>query len=615
MTAADSGFPSSSPLLSFVNKDTLVSGACASYKSLHAARAFDAMSEGSALYVVGSNAEAERVVADLRFFLNDRSEKVVFIPDTEVLPYDSEVAHAQLRSSRVRAYHDLVVARQEGRRVFIVCTLAVALSRISPSAFWENCGVSFQLGQFVCPDTIRASLASIGYTWVDLEVSQPGEIMWKGDIVDMFPFGSTTAYRARFKEDVAKSIEVLNINTNRSTGEQVQGVTFFPAQEFPTDPDAFRLFQKQFLTAFDRSIGDPAYESVATGLVPDSPACFLPFFQKETTHLFDMSNIKAVFLREEMLRDYYTFESMIYQRYNHVSLDTSRSFLTPSQLWLNLDEMLSISSDISATFFAENPATGNDKEAYSLPSTIYRADSLRDAVDMLSKEFSSGRKYVFCVQSESRLTQIGLMCEVAGYDAVRVDTWSEALTVDAPVIFCQSSVDKGFTVLHPVPLTVVSESDIYGLALRRGEVVNAEIKEAKELVDLKNLFIGAPLVHLQHGVGRYKGTETTQIDGVEREFLLIGYANDATYYVPMDELGLVSRYGGLASEDTPIDVMGSDKWISGLSAAIEGAKDTARMLVSTQAERDAKGGIEISIKQILCRVSFPDYPRSGICYG
>ncbi|EHO7567535.1 transcription-repair coupling factor, partial [Salmonella enterica subsp. enterica serovar Thompson] len=140
-------------------------------------------------------------------------------------------------------------------------------------------------------------------------------------------------------------------------------------------------------------------------------------------------------------------------------------------------------------------------------------------------------------------------------------------------------------------LALICESDLLGERVARRRLDSRRTINPDTLIrNLAELHVGQPVVHLEHGVGRYAGMTTLEAGGIKGEYLMLTYANDAKLYVPVSSLHLISRYAGGAEESAPLHKLGGDAWSRARQKAAEKVRDVAAELLDIYAQRAAKEG-------------------------
>ena len=160
---------------------------------------------------------------------------------------------------------------------------------------------------------------------------------------------------------------------------------------------------------------------------------------------------------------------------------------------------------------------------------------------------------------------------------------------------------EGKAVASQSAIAVITESDLYQY-VARSRVHNRRKKHAAVsdglLRDLAEINIGDPVVHEEHGIGRYMGLVTMDLGGETNEMMLLEYAGEAQLYVPVSQLHLISRYSGQAHENVALHKLGSGAWNKAKRKAAEKARDTAAELLNLYAQRAAQSGHKFEINEL-----------------
>ena len=234
---------------------------------------------------------------------------------------------------------------------------------------------------------------------------------------------------------------------------------------------------------------------------------------------------------------------------------------------------------MSSFGFSALPNLAVDDRASAPLARLKSFVDARDAKLLIAAE-SGGRREVV----DELLTRNGL-------SAVLVDGWADFLDHDAPIALTVSDIERGFF-LEDAGIAIISEQQLFGERVLQKRRRQRERDSAAELVvrSLTELEIGAPVVHIDHGVGRYLGLEILEIDGQANEFLTLAYQDDAKLYVPVASLHLISRYTGSEETVAPLHRLGSETWQKAKRKAAEQVHDVAAELLNIYARREAKKG-------------------------
>ncbi|WP_275532510.1 CarD family transcriptional regulator, partial [Neisseria meningitidis] len=487
--------------------------------------------------------QALRLQTAWRFFRPH--DTAVFLPDWETLPYERFSPHQDLVSERLSALWQI----KSGAADVLFVPVATAMQKLPPVPFLAGRTFWLKTGQTLDIGRLKTDLVDAGYNHVS-HVVAAGEFAVRGGIVDLFPMGSEMPYRIDLFDDEIDSIKTFDTDTQR-TISPVSEIRLLPAHEFPTDSEAQKIFRSRFREEVDGNPNDAAvYKAVSNGHFGAGVEYYLPlFFENELETLFDYIGEDALFVSlGDVHAEANRFWSDVKSRYAMAQGDETYPPLLPQHLYL------------SADVFA-----GRLKNyGQVLPDVSGKEHTLPDlAVNRQSDEP--------LIRQQPAPSPVG-------------EGWGEGKAVAA-----QSAI------------AVITESDLYQY-VARSRVHNRRKKHAAVsdglLRDLAEINIGDPVVHEEHGIGRYMGLITMDLGGETNEMMLLEYAGEAQLYVPVSQLHLISRYSGQAHENVALHKLGSGAWNKAKRKAAEKARDTAAELLNLYAQRAAQSGHKFEINEL-----------------
>lgn len=530
----------------------------------------------SPLVIITSNAfEAQRLLEEIPYFAPELTVRL--LPDWETLPYDVFSPHPDLISERLATLYQI----SQNQCDVVIVPIATALIRLPAVAYLAGHSFMLKKGQKLNLEALRHQCAQAGYHHVS-QVISPGEFSVRGGLVDLFPMGSVFPYRIDLFDDEIESIRTFDVDTQRSL-YPVPEIRLLPAREFPLDDKGIATFRSNFREQFE---GDPQratiYKNVSKGVASGGIEWYLPLFFEETSNLLNYLPENATLcLHGNCDKAAQQFWTEAASRYRLLAYDAERPILKPEVLLIKTDE-----------FFAQTQKyavlTLNLEAKKSLPAL----DIERRAEQPLHKlqAFISGNKKRILITAESlgrRETMSQLFTE-HGIAMPTCETWAEFQASAAPLMLGVSPLHNGFY----DDTTVITESELYSGTVRqqrRREKEKARNTEGM-LKDLSELRMDDPVVHEQHGVGRYKGLMNLDFGEGETEFLLLEYFGDDKLYVPVSQLFLISRYSGGPPESAPLHRLGSGQWEKAKKKALKQIRDTAAELLNLYAQRAARRG-------------------------
>ena len=527
---------------------------------------------GLTVVLAANEQQAYRLEEELRFFLPP-DLALLHLPDAEVLPYDQFSPHQEILSQRLSALHRL----PQLKRGVLLTTADQLIQRLPPRTWLDSRAFQLKAGERLDLLAFRERLIAAGYQSVS-EVQTQGEFAVRGALLDLFPMGSDTAYRIDLFDEDIETIRSFDPETQRSQ-DKVHEIRLLPAREFPTDKEGVETFRRRYRETFP---GDPArsriYADVSKKLMPGGIESWLPLFFTETASLSDYLPEDALILPLADLDAALNEDwRQIEERYEQYHGDIERPLLKPTELFLKPESAL--------TALAGRLQPRPTLHATALPGG---SEALRAFLAQ------TGDRVLFVAESAGRREALLGWLKPLGIQPREHSRWQDFFDDGKRYGIVLGPLQESFR-LTDLDVAIVSETQVFGLRAptqtprRRNKVRDPETV----LRDLSSLVEGAPVVHIQHGVGRYRGLQRLDAGGVEAEYLVLEYANQNKLYVPVASLNLIHRYTGSESEQAPLHGLGSDRWAKAQAKAREKAHDVAAELLQVQARRMAKPGLKL----------------------
>ena len=543
--------------------------------------------------------DAHRLIEEIAYF--DPAIAARAFPDWETLPYDVLSPHQDLISERLEALYRLLNRGNTTALDVLVVPATTALARLCPPSFIAGHTFFFKTGQLLDGEQLRAQLVLAGYQHVS-QVVAPGEFSVRGSLIDLFPMGSALPYRLDLLDDAVESIRSFDPDTQRSL-YPVNDVRLLPGREFPLDEPARAGFRGRFREVFE---GDPSkatvYKDMGQGVASAGIEYYLPLFFEQTATLFDyLSADTEILLHGAIDAACRRFSTETAERHRFLSRDRERPCLPPSMLFLDAEEFFSAMQPYARWTLAE--AVDGGAAASPLRTAFAAAPQVaveRKAEDPLARLRAlldhsriEGRRVLLLADSAGRRETIGQFLRDHALVAADSADFGGFVATDAPLSLGVAPLQTGFA-LPQRDLIVLTESELYAASPRRQRNRSRERASNVEAMirDLAELKVGDPVVHVEHGIGRYLGLETLQAgaDDEAAEFLHLEYAGSAKLYVPVAQLHLISRYSGADPEAAPLHHLGGGDWEKARRKAARQVRDTAAELLNLYAMRAARKG-------------------------
>lgn len=538
----------------------------------------------------------QRLESELSWFFPQF--KIISFPDWETLPYDPFSPHQDLISARLAALYQMM------RRDIDVVLVAVttAMQRVAPATHLAAHVFMLKQGDVIDVNALRHQLATAGYHAVT-QVMAPGEFSVRGGLIDLFPMGSPVPYRLDLFGNELETIRIFNIDDQRSA-ETVSEIRMLPAREYPLDDTARKKFRQAFRETFE---GDPSrsmlYKDVSNGLTPNGLEYYLPlFFEETTTFLSYLTEDAQLVLHGNIAHACEVFWSEIQQRYRLLRGDPQRPLLPPERLYLPVDAFLGAVKAFSRFIFNTQAEMLPVSELTALPELTIDRRAKAPLIRFRQFIGNSGARVLLFAESAGRRETMQAMLRAEDIHLGNVDDVAAWINSDERNGFAVAPLQNGF--IWPVAnLAFVTENDLYAdksAYAARKKRRSGQAADIDALVrDLAEMRTGDPVVHEEHGIGRYLGLVTLSLDNVGREeFLHLEYANKATLYVPVSDLFLISRYSGVSPETVTLHELGSGQWERARKRAAKKAFDTAAELLNLYAQRAARKGHAFTLDEM-----------------
>ena len=577
----------------------------------HFAQARKAQGQLTAILTADAS-DAQRLMDEMAFFVPEL--RCAIFPDWETLPYDTFSPHQDLISERLATLWRMQQGVKAETGVDVVLLPATtALTRLAPPSFLAAYTFHFKQKQKLDEAALKSQLTLAGYNHVSQVVS-PGEYAVRGGLIDLYPMGSPVPYRVDLFGDEVDSIRTFDPDSQRSL-YPVPEVRLLPGREFPMDEASRAAFRDRWR---ERMEGDPTksriYKDMGTGVATGGIEYYLPLFFDETSTLFQhMGEQAALVLHGEITESLERFWNETRERHRFLQHDPERPLLPPEDIYLKVEEFFN-----HANAHAQLAVRGKEPTEWARPLpdlSVERGgqDPLRKLEQHIAQTDRAGQRVLVVAESAGRRENLMELLRDHRIDLPSVDTLDAFVRGDHRHAITAAPLAGGF-IWHDgsagAGIQFVTETELFDAtpATRRRRK-NEQATDVDSLIkDLSELNVGDPVVHSNHGIGRYQGLINLDLGDGPSEFLHLEYADKATLYVPVSQLHLISRYTGVSPEEAPLHKLGSPQWDKAKRKAAEQVRDTAAELLNLYARRAAREGFAF-------RFSPQDYEAFATSFG
>ena len=573
--------------------------------------------DGPLLAITRDNHTAHQLESDLRTLLGrdgdtsglQRSPRLTVLqfPDWETLPYDVFSPHPDIVSQRLSALHRLPALK----RGIVVVPVATLLQRLPPLRHVVGGSFDVRVGQRLDMDGEKRRLESAGYRHVP-QVLDPGDFAVRGGLLDVYPMGADKPYRVELLDDEIDTIRAFDPESQRSL-DKIDAVHLLPGREVPLDEVSLKRALDALRERFDidtrRSV---LYQDLKAGIAPAGIEYYLPLFFEHTATLFDYLDAGMLpVIGDGALEAAEQFWAHTGERYEQRRHNVERPLLPPDALYLSPDalrERFNLGPNHSPNQGQRIEVCGEahpqreraqalgDQPAPNLPIA---AKDVVPAGALKSFLGSYPGRVLVAADSAGRREALAELLDAAGLQPQLVAGWPEFAASDTRFAIATAPLDNGFAITAPA-LTVLTERQLFPERASQPRRRKRAGREPEAIIrDLGELTEGAPMVHEDHGVGRYRGLITLEAGGESGEFLEIEYAKGDRLYVPVAQLHLINRYSGASVETAPLHSLGGEQWSKAKRKAAEKVRDVAAELLEIQARRQARVGLAIDVDRAM----------------
>ncbi|MDL2409487.1 transcription-repair coupling factor [Rhizobium calliandrae] len=531
---------------------------------------------------------------------------VLTLPAWDCLPYDRVSPSSDTSARRLAALSGLIAHHRKPHAAIVLVTVNAMLQKVAPQDVIESLTFSARPGNQVRMDDIAGRLERNGFDRV-ATVREVGEYAVRGGILDVFVPGTEEPVRLDFFGDTLESIRSFDPASQRTTG-QIRSLDLNPMSEVTLSPDTISRFRKNYLSAFGAATRDDAlYVAVSEGRRYAGMEHWLPLFYEKLETVFDYLRgfrlvtdhtvREAAEERSKLVFDYYDARLNSGQAAKgQMAQGTPYKPVTPGQLYLDGSTFAKALDAFNAIRIS--PFDEHEGEARRVVSVDARqgqrwARSSTDGVDServnvfdavvkyIADRRAAGGKVLISAWTEGSLDRLLQVLAEHGLARVKtIEAFKDLNTLArgeaaAAVLSLEAGFEAG-------DLVVIGEQDILGDRMVRR---SKRRKRAADFIsEVAGLDEGSIVVHAEHGIGRFVGLRTIEAAGAPHACLELQYADDAKLFLPVENIDLLSRYGGEGTE-AQLDKLGGGAWQMRKAKLKKRLLDMAGALIRVAAER------------------------------
>ena len=514
---------------------------------------------------------------ELSFFLQDAPELLWRFPAWEVLPYDRVSPHHAIVGERFATLARLL--KEPNPKGLLITALPAWLHRIAPSHVVAAHVWQLKIGEALDTVNLSSQLAESGMQAAERVLVQ-GEFAARGGLFDIWPATQSRPLRIDLFGDEIESVRYFDPETQRSE-EHIDEFVSVPVREVILDQQGIETFVAAFRARFPQHRNHPMLSSVQAGRAHPGIEALLPLAYVETARLADYLPDSTTVLSVENLENYRAgFAEQVRGQFEMVRMN-GEPVISPQELYA-LE---------TSTSFKVLDMHASIKDAPGLMQWQERAKPVEAMVDWIKTQLEDGWKVMLVAHSmgqQARMTELcsGLSKSIPQCSGLH--EWKSKSLVTS-----MGFLEAGF-ILEDEKRIVLTGHELLGQRLPRRRKSAVTIR-ADLFSSLQELKVGDPVVHEDHGVGRYQGLMAMEDEDEQSDFLHIEYAGGTSIYLPVEELDRLHRYTG--DDNPPLNKLGTDKWKKTRERVKRDLLAMAHELIDVDAARRQAQRVAIDIEE------------------
>lgn len=546
--------------------------------------------------IVDTLFHADQLTGDLSNLLAD--DQVFEFPVEEMGAAELATSSPEYKAQRVLALNQLI----SGEPAVIVTSVS-GLKRLLPAPEqFKSAKLTIDMDSDYDLEALKLKLHQMGYAFQKL-VAAPGDFSIRGSILDIFPLNNQDPVRIDFFDTEVDSMRTFDVGNQRSI-KSIDKIDILPATDLLIDNDQRQKVAKQLrgeLTSEMADLDDDAAKKLQNTIEPQ---------------IMDLENVlndpkwllfaNQFYDQSHSLLDYLTEDGVvIYDDYSRIT-DSERQLESDDNVWLadklknhELLKTTNYTNDFKTIFKKNSKATlilslfqkglGRMRLDAIVNITVRPMQQFFSQMPMLRTETGRWQKQkqtvIIMVASAQRLQKVART--LADFEINATQTDRDHLLAHT-VQLVAGNLDNGFE-LPSANLVIVTEKEMFGTVVkkrpRQTTFNNAE--RIKSYTDLKP---GDYVVHVNHGIGRYEGMKTMEVDGKHQDYLTISYRDSAKLFIPVTQLNLIQKYVSSEDKKPRINKLGGGEWQKTKRKVASKIEDIADDLIDLYAKRDAEKG-------------------------
>jgi len=519
---------------------------------------------------------------------------ILDFPSWDCLPYDRVSPNADVSSARMATLAALSSGFEAP--IVLLTTLNAITQYIPNRTIVSNNSFVAIVGRTINVKELRAYFSKMGFVQTPT-VTEPGDYAIRGGIIDVFPPGEIGPVRMDLFGDELESARRFDPVTQR-TVENLDRIEFAPVSEVILDDVSINRFRNNYRKEFGSAgLDDPLYEAISAGRKHQGYEHWAPYFHDGMETIFDHLPNAVIFMDENIERIHTSrwdgindqYEARLEALNSKNRLETVYKPIKPELFYVSPDDLFDLLNNREQRKFIvlPQPTGPNSLDMRARIGRNFAPERQNEELGLFeefAKHIIEKRKTTSVIIASmslgARERLYGLLQDQGLSGMVNIKTWKDINQAIGSISLAVWHLEHGF---EAPGLTIISEQDVLGeLIIRK---TNKKRRAKDFLTEASSLSVGDLVVHVDHGVGRYRRLETVKAAGAPHDCLLLEYANNDRLYLPVENVELLSRYG---HETGLLDRLGGSAWQAKKAKLKERIREMADKLLRIAAERSLR---------------------------
>ncbi|WP_216831201.1 transcription-repair coupling factor [Alkalihalobacterium elongatum] len=542
--------------------------------------------------------QAQKLYEDLSALVN--SSKVFLYPVNELISSEIAIASPEMRAQRIEVLNQLV----NGYDGIVIVPMAGFRRLLPPAQLWKDSQCQLKVGTDIDLEKLLHKLIKIGYARTDM-VASPGEFSIRGGIVDIYPLTEEQPIRIEFFDTEIDSLRYFSVEDQRSQG-QVDEITIGPANELILDEEHYikgaerleeglsqTLKKIKNKTVKEKITQHISYEvsQLRQKIAFQSMNKYMSLYYDEKATILDYASKNSVIIIDEISRVQEMAMNLEKEEAEWLTaLLEQGEVISDLEMSKSFEGLLSTSKFplIYLSLFLKHVPSTNPKNIVNINCKAMQ--NFHGQLHLLKTESDRWLKskwtVLFLAATKDRAKRLQHVLDDYKIEAELVEEKSPLLQGRVQIL--TGTLNSGFE-LPLQKLVVITEEEVFTKKIKRTQR-KQKISNAERIKSYSELQVGDLVVHSNHGIGKYLGIETLEINGTHKDYLHLRYKGNDKLYVPVEQIDQVQKYVGSEEKEPKIYALGGSDWKKVKRKVQSSVEDIADDLIKLYAEREASVG-------------------------